>query len=85
MEKAQNRPSKEPNQIRSVKPKRKKRKSKLTKSFKIHEYGENPKRYLIGIIYALLSVMMGMSSNPLTPIAVTIARVNRNKNYFKGL
>lgn len=55
--------------------KKNKIKKKLAKSFKIYEYGKNPRRYLIGILYASLNMLLGMSSNPLTPIAVTISRV----------
>lgn len=51
-----------------------------SKSVRIHEFGRNPKRYLIGMIYIALNILVGLSSNPLTPIAVTVSKVISDLN-----
>lgn len=42
----------------------------------IYRYGEHPRRYFIGLIYALQCLYIGWSTNPVTPISVAVANVS---------
>ena len=41
----------------------------------IYEYGDHPVRYVIGTIYSLQCLYIGLSTNPITPMAVAVSRV----------
>lgn len=45
------------------------------KSTYIPNYGKDPKRYIVGILYCIQYMLQGISANPLTPIAKTVADV----------
>lgn len=49
----------------------------IRKTTTIHPYGRNPKRYLIGTIYCFQFMVQGLSANPLTPAALTVANVRK--------
>lgn len=46
------------------------------KTRKIYPFGKHPMRYVMGIIYSFHCLYLGMSINPLTPVAVTVASVS---------
>jgi len=43
---------------------------------KLHEFGKDPFRHVMGILYALQAFLIGLCLNPLTPISTYIRYVN---------
>ena len=44
----------------------------------IYAFGKHPARYMMGTLYALQCLYIGMSTNPLTPLSITVTKVSFN-------